>query len=433
LLILLLAISVAILLLKSEYVYGVFLGSLAILLCFIWVRGYFRLYEYIQDFAESTKYHDFTRSYAVRSKKTLENKLFEAFNRINNEFKNIHSESEIQNQYLNKVINILDSGIIFYKADSGNVIWINEAFKDLFQTPHLVNIKGLKKRNNDLYEKTIAIKAGKSQVETIESSKGKIKLLIQTSEFKTKNGVFRIVHYQNINEAMDETESKAYHKLLRVLTHEIMNSIAPIASLANSLHERLENIENNPALEDIKVGIYTIKNRSEGLIQFSKSYRLLNKIDTPKRENVSILHLFELVNQLLEPVFIKENIDFDVIIKNTKLVLYIDINLIEQVLINLILNAKEAVKDVDNPRISLTAVELDGSIQIRVKDNGIGISEELQEQIFTPFFTTKKTGTGVGLALSKQIMLAHNGNINVESRANEGSIFTLFFLPAHSF
>lgn len=320
---------------------------------------------------------------------------------------------------------MLDSGILFYAAESENVIWINEAFKELFNTPHLGNFKGLAKRNIDLYQKTIS--AGKSQIEIIESSKGKIKLLIQTSEFKTKNGVFRIVHYQNVNEVMDETEYKAYHKLLRVLTHEIMNSIAPIASLANTIHERLDSMESFAELEDVKIGVHTIKNRSEGLIQFSKSYRFLNKIDKPNCENISILHLFELINQLLEPVIIKENIDFDVILKNTKLYLYIDVNLIEQVLINLMMNAIEAVKGREVPQIALSAMESEAGIQIRIKDNGIGITEALQEQIFTPFFTTKRTGTGIGLALSKQIMLAHSGNIYVESIENKGSTFTLLF------
>lgn len=379
------------------------------------------------DFAESTKYHDFTRNYPKKREKTFENTLFKAFNRINTEFKNIHLETEVQNQYLNKVINMLDSGIVFYEADSGNVIWINEAFKELFNTPHLGNIKALQKRNPDLYDKTLAAVPGDSQIETADSSKGKIKLWLQLSEFKTKNGVFRIVYYKNINEAMDETESKAYHKLLRVLTHEIMNSIAPISSLSHSLQERLENIDSLDDLEDVKIGINTIKSRSEGLIQFSKRYRLMNKIENPQFENKLIIQLFQSINQLLEPIMVREGIDLDVVIKNTKLQLYIDSSLIEQVLINLLLNAIEATKNHQDPKIILTVLELDNGVHIRIKDNGVGISPELQEQIFTPFFTTKKTGSGIGLALTKEVMLLHKGNVSVKSQEGQGSVFTLKF------
>lgn len=424
----LVAVGCGYLFFKGYYPYAILLSIVAVFLFYNWFSQQLWMYQQLFDFSEATKYHDFTRNYAIRNKKSLEGKLFSAFNQINQEFKNIHSDKEIQNQYLNKVINMLDSGIVFYQLESGKVIWINDAFKNLFKTPHLGNLKGLQKRHPDLYEKTIALKIGKQQIETADSSKGKIKLLIQTSEFETKDGVFRIVHYQNINEAMDETEAKAYHKLLRVLTHEIMNSIAPISSLADTMHERLLTIENRPELDDVKVGIRTIKKRSEGLLQFSKSYRMLNKIDQPNLSEVPILQLLENVNQLLEPVMLRQNIEFDVIVKNTKMLLHVDANLIEQVLINLLLNAIEAVKGIEHPRIILSALELDDKIQLKIQDNGAGISPELQEQIFTPFFTTKKTGSGIGLTLTKQIMLVHKGSIFVQSDEGVGSTFTLNFL-----
>lgn len=322
---------------------------------------------------------------------------------------------------------MLDSAIIFYNHDTGKVIWINDAFKQLFHTPHLGNIKGMQKRHEELYEKTMALDVGQQQMDVINSSKGKIKLLIQTSEFGTKDGLFRIIVYQNINEAMDATETRAWHKLLRVLTHEIMNSIAPITSLAETLYGKLDLLEGHEEIEDVKLGIYTIKRRSEGLLQFAKSYRLINKVDQPEYTDIVVVQLFENIYQLLEPTLIQKKIDLDIIIKNTRLILQADVNLIEQVLINIVLNAIEAVKGVENPYISLSALENEGNIQLKVADNGIGMSADIQDQIFTPFFTTKKSGSGIGLTLSKQIMLLHKGNIFVDSDEGKGSVFILQF------
>src|SRR5699024_2797784 len=326
------------------------------------------------------------------------------------------------------IINMLDAAILFYHADSGKVELINEAFKNLFETPHLGNITGLKKRNPDLYNISRKINLGSQQMETAFSSKGKIKLLIQVSEFETHEIVYRIVVYQNINKAVDETENQAWHKLLRVLTHEIMNSIAPISSLAETLNERLQKLEETDALKDVKTGIMTINNISEGLLQFARSYRLINKVDQPYFVALSIDHLFENIYQLLEPNLLQKKIELDIILQNIRLKVMADEHLLEQVLINLILNAMEALQGIDHPKIKLVGIEKDDEIWIQVIDNGLGMDSELLEQIFTPFFTTKKSGNGIGLTLSKQIMLVHHGNITARSEVGHGSEFTLKFI-----
>ncbi|SKB46740.1 Histidine kinase-, DNA gyrase B-, and HSP90-like ATPase [Sphingobacterium nematocida] len=420
-------IGIAYLLFENRVLYAVLLFFVLFGIAYYWLSVERRLLNYVLDFAEAVRYRDFTRRFVVKNPRTVEGRLFTAFNDINSVYKSISIDKEIQHQYLNKVINMLDSAIIFYEAGSGKVVWINDAFKQLFNTPHLGNIKGLIKRHLELYEKTIGLKVGRQQTETINSIRGKIKLLMNSSEFETQEGLFRIVVCQNINEAIDEAETKAWHKLLRVLTHEIMNSIAPISSLAETLHGRLEMGYKDEDTEDLKVGIHTIKRRSEGLLQFAKSYRMINKVDHPDFKNVLLIDVFEEIYQLLEPTMLQKGIDVDIIIKDTRLLLYADRNLIEQVLINLLLNAMEAVSDCDEPYISITGKVQDGHVRIEVADNGKGMSSEIQEQIFTPFFTTRKTGTGVGLTLSKQIMLVHNGNIMVDSIEGKGSVFTLNF------
>ncbi len=422
-----LAVGIAFLIFKGFYLYaGLGFFFLLILSYRMFSKHRFLLKQMV-EFSEAVKYRDFTRRFVVKREKSVEGQLYTAFNQINEVYKNISIDQALQHQYLNKVINMLDTAIIFYHAESGKVIWLNEAFKELFQVPHLGNISGMQKRHPELYIKTMQLQVGKHQMETAHSSKGKIKLLMQSSGFETQDGSFRIIVYQNINEAIDETETRAWHKLLRVLTHEIMNSIGPISSLAETLHDRLEHWEGEQDIEDLKLGIFTIKRRSEGLLQFAKSYRLINKVDQPQFSEILVVQLFENIYQLLEPTLIQKNIDVDIIIKNTRMILRADVNLLEQVIINLLLNAIEAVKEEEEPYISLSAIETKDHIQLKIQDNGAGMSPEIQEQIFTPFFTTKKTGTGVGLALSKQIMLMHGGNISVDSVEGEGSTFTLQF------
>ncbi|MFD1768423.1 sensor histidine kinase [Sphingobacterium suaedae] len=423
----LLSVAAAYLFFVQWYAYGILLCIFLASLAYRWLGAERRLVDQVLDFSEAVKYRDFTRRFAVKHPRSMEGRLFTAFNEINTVYKQISIDKEIQHQYLNKVINMLDSAIIFYQAETGKVIWINDAFKQLFQTPHLGNIRGLMKRHEALYEKTIQVKIGKQQMETASSSVGKIKLLMHGSEFETQEGTFRIVVYQNINEAIDETETRAWHKLLRVLTHEIMNSIAPISSLADTLHGRLEQDEGEQDIEDLKVGIYTIKRRSEGLLQFAKSYRLINKVDQPNFADIQLKILFENIYQLLEPTLLQKHIDLDIILKDTRLVLQADVNLVEQALINLLLNAIEAVKESPEPYISIAGLSRDGQVLIKVQDNGKGMSAEIQEQIFTPFFTTKKSGSGVGLTLSKQIMLLHKGSLFVESEEDKGSTFILQF------
>src|SRR5690606_5339496 len=167
--------------------------------------------------------------------------------------------------------------------------------------------------------------------------------------------------------------------------------------------------------------------RSEGLLQFAKSYRMINKVDQPDFKEILMVDLFEGIYQLLEPTMLQKGIDVDIILKDTRLLLSADRNLIEQVLINLLLNAIEAVQGQQESYISISGIKREEVIQIQITDNGKGMSTEIQEQIFTPFFTTRKSGTGVGLTLSKQIMLLHGGTIFVDSEEGRGSVFTLQF------
>src|SRR5690606_12199084 len=413
--------GLAYLLFKGQYSYAALLAPFCIWLLTLNFRSQLRTYRELEEFAEAARYRDFTRHFPLSHARAELLPLRSAFNEINGVFKKISGERETQYQYLHQILEIVDTAILSYNTETHEVMWMNEAFKKLFGIPYLHRFEGLQKKNPDLYQKTTQLVSGGKTLLSVNSAKGNIKLLLTASQFPTPEGKFQLIVYQNVNEAIDEMETKAWQKLLSVLTHEIMNSIAPISSLADTLKGRLDALPNSEELEDIRLGTETIKRRSEGLLKFAGTYRSLNKIERPNLRTVRATDLFENLYQLIEPSIFQKNIELDISLKDTQLVLELDTYLIEQVLINMLLNAMEAVKGVPKPHIALTASAIEGRPRIQVGDNGKGIPADLLENIFIPFFTTRKSGSGVGLTLSKQSMLRHGGNILVSSEEGKGS------------
>jgi two-component system nitrogen regulation sensor histidine kinase NtrY len=387
----------------------------------------------VSQFVESIHYRDFSRHFDVRRAPTELKPLRKGFNEINTTFKLISRERETQYHYLQKILELVDTGILSYENETGETGWLNEAFKNLIGIPYLKTIHSLEKREEALYKEIIKLKPGESKVITITRNQQLIKILIAASVLRSDDKMYKLVAFQNVSEALDETESKAWQKLLNVMTHEIMNSVAPISSLADTLKNRLQSpeIANSPVssqLEDLELGIDTIKRRSEGLLKFTESYRNLNKITKLDLKKILVRDLFENLSSLMHPTMEKKHIELEIVLRDPALAIEADINLIEQVLINLMVNAIEAVKDTDAPRICLSAeLQANNRTVVKVADNGMGMPTELMDKIFIPFFSTRKTGSGIGLSLCKQIMLLHKGNIQVQSAEGKGSAFLLQF------
>ncbi len=388
----------------------------------------------VTQFVESIHYRDFSRHFDVRKAPTELKPLRKGFNEINSTFKLISRERETQYHYLQKILELVDTGILSYDSETGETGWINEAFKRIIGIPYLKTIHSLEKREPDLYKDIITLKPGDSKVITITREQQLVKILVSASLLRSDERIYKLVAFQNVSEALDETESRAWQKLLSVMTHEIMNSVAPISSLADTLKNRLQSPEfTNSAmggqLEDLELGIDTIKRRSEGLLKFTESYRNLNKITKLDLKKILVRDLFENLNSLMQPTMEKKHIELEIVLRDPALAIEADVNLIEQVLINLVVNAIEAVKDRDDPRISLSAEVLPNNrTVVKVSDNGMGIPVELLDKIFIPFFSTRKTGSGIGLSLCKQIMLLHKGNIQVQTADGKGSAFLLQFV-----
>jgi two-component system, NtrC family, nitrogen regulation sensor histidine kinase NtrY len=421
------------LLIKGQYVYLIIVVPVVIYELAEFYRFHYKAHKELDQFVESVHYRDFSRYFDVKHAPADIQPLRKGFNEINTTFKVISKEKETQYQYLQKILELVDTGILSYEEQSGAVVWMNESLKKMLQLPYLKTIHSLNKRDAELYQSLLTLKPGESKVATAHPERSSFKILLSATAFQTDGKIYKLIAFQNVNEALDETESKAWQKLLSVLTHEIMNSVAPISSLAETLKNRLQKsvpVLNNDSgtVDDLEIGIETIKRRSEGLLKFAETYRNLNKITTLNLRKVYVRDIFENLLQLMQPTLEQKNIEVETILKDTDLMLDVDIDLLEQVLINLVVNAIEAVKDKPEPRIVLTAfIANNRRTVIKVADNGYGMAEELLDKIFIPFFSTKKSGSGIGLSLCKQIMMLHKGNIQVHSREGEGTAFQLQF------
>jgi signal transduction histidine kinase len=387
----------------------------------------------MDDFFEAVKYRDFSRWFPEdRGPKDIRF-LYTGFNEINRTIKEINSQNQAQYVYLQKILEMVDIGIIAYNLESGDVLWSNDSFGEILDVPSFKNIRFVENRKPELFNTIFETYHREPNSISIALQNESIKILISDTVFQVEEDAFKLIVIQNIEDTLNKNESESWKKLLSVMTHEIMNSITPISSLADTLQKNLQLAIEKPQetqleLEDLNAGVKTIKNRSEGLLKFAKTYRSLSKVTHLNLQRVKIEDLFNNIQRLMEPSIKVKNIDIEFNITSPKLELDIDAHLIEQVLINLILNAVDACKTKDNAEIKVLASQNPNrDIVIKVFDNGSGIPQDILENIFVPFFTSKATGSGIGLSLCKQIMLLHKGRIIVKSVEGEGSVFSLVF------
>lgn len=386
----------------------------------------------IDDFFEAVKYRDFSRWFSEEHGTPDIRKLHRGFNLVNKTFKDINNERQAQFLYLQKILEMVDVGIIAYNLENGDVLWANDSILNILDLPAFKNIRFVEKRRAQLFEELFEIYHSDHRSLTLEMRNEQLKVLVSNTIFQMDNEAFKLIVLQNIENTLNKNESEAWKKLLSVMTHEIMNSIAPITSLSETLQTEIalkldapETVKLN--LEDLNAGISSIKKRSEGLMKFAKTYRTLNKVSQISKSRILVNDLFESIENLLKPSLSQRDILLEFKNINSKLEVNIDTHLIEQVLINLILNARDACDSNSDAKIVVSAEKFREGVQIKVADNGAGIPAEILETIFVPFYSTKKTGSGIGLSLSKQIMMLHNGRIQVQSEEGKGTAMSLFF------
>ena len=413
--------------------YGLLLLPLIAYQCYRLIYINTRIMQEFQDLVETVRYRDFSRKFYNRRSPSYIQKMYEGCNEICGVITTVNREKEMQYQYLQKIIELVDTGILSYQLDTGNVLWMNRSLKDLLEIPTLKNFNTLQRRNKTLYESLQSLNNERNSMITIIRDNTQIKLLVASGMFIMQNTPYRLLAFQNVNEALDEAESQAWQRLLNVMTHELMNSVAPVASLAGTLKNLMNRIKDKTVspedvVEDMEVGVDTIMRRSKGLLSFAETYRNLSKITELNISRVQVSSLFEHITQLMLPSLTQKNIELEVILNDPLMSIEADTSLVEQILINLILNALEAVKQKPQPNITLSAALNSGKRPvIKVADNGAGIPDEVLDKIFIPFFSTRKNGNGIGLSLCKQIMMLHRGNIHVQSVPEEGTCFSLMF------
>src|SRR5438067_5296455 len=256
---------------------GLFLYEIIVLpIIFYQVVDFFNYHKKaqleVEQFVESVHYRDFSRYFDVKHAPLELQPLRKGFNEINTTLKVISKEKETQYQYLQKILELVDTGILSYEEKTGLVVWMNESLKRMMQVPYLKTIHSLARRDEELYKDILTLKPGISKIASAHFERSSFKILLSATAFQTEGKIYKLIAFQNVNEALDETESKAWQKLLSVMTHEIMNSVAPISSLADTLKNRLQKTVDEPndpgAVEDLEIGIETIKRRSEGLLKF---------------------------------------------------------------------------------------------------------------------------------------------------------------------
>jgi two-component system nitrogen regulation sensor histidine kinase NtrY len=395
----------------------------------------------VRGFLNSIKYDDFSHTYSTHSTGSPADDIYEDFNQVIKKFREIRAEKEAQYHYLKTIVQHVGIGIITFNKE-GEIQIFNRAARELLQINQVKNLNQLKLVSEPLVEAIKKLKTGGRDLVKIARKGDDVQLAIYTIELTMREQEFKLVSIQNIQSELEEKEMEAWQNLIRVLTHEIMNSVTPISSLAATVEDELEaqlnndqavNHITNEEIEDIHLAVKTIQRRSDGLIKFVSDFRNLTHIPTPRLVKVNVKDLLKQILMLMKFEMAKASIKLDFELENDDLTLHVDKDQIEQVLINLIKNALQALAEDDNESkgeklLEVKAYESEkGGIHIKIADNGSGIEEDALKKIFIPFFTTKKGGSGIGLSLSKQIMRKHYGSIAVESTMDVGTTFTLRF------
>lgn len=435
--IILLAVSLFVLaycILSGAGVFIIALFVIIVLAQLIFLIGYSEnSFKKVRQFLNNIKQNNYSNVYPVKFDGTEIDDLHIEFNAILAKLKEDQAEKEANYQYFRSVFQHLSIGLITFDEEGKTQI-VNTAAKRMLSISNLSNISEVEKINKELHHAIHSLRTGGSELIKIAHPDGIMQLSVYVIELVMRESKFKLVSLQNIQSELEEKEMEAWQNLIKVLTHEIMNSIAPISSLAATVKGDMEskinsvsNLEAND-LEDYLMALSTIEKRSEGMIKFVSDFRSLAHIPAPKFQAIQLLSLFEHLEVLLQHQFDQLQIQFRKKIEPEDLILFGDQTLIEQVLINLIQNAIQAVEDSVTRVIWLEAfIDESGKIIIEVADSGKGIDEEALPKIFIPFFTTKKKGSGIGLSLSKQIMRRHKGNIQVRSELGNGTVFKLIF------
>lgn len=384
----------------------------------------------LSSFLESMRHSDFTQRFATKSKTSSYHKLYQSFNEISEAFQKVKTREQANYHYLQTIVEQVGVGIITFDEE-GDIRLVNQVTKEMFHVPYLKNIQALERVSHDLVHALRTTGHNEKALVTVQLGQDQLLVNVHVTEMVSQGRKLKTVTFQNIQSELEEQELQTWQKVIRVLTHEIMNSVTPVISLTSTVSDLLEQeVEKYKAgenldeevLQDMQDALHTIERRSTGMQSFVKNYRRLMRLPVSELRPVVISSLLRNVHQLLRSQMESNKVSLKMYLPDEKIAVMADEEQLEQVLINLIKNGMEACQAVEQPCVELTAYlsEHDKDrMRIDITDNGPGIPEDVLDKIFIPFYTTKKKGSGIGLSLSKQIMRQHGGSIRVSSQPGE--------------
>lgn len=357
-----------------------------------------------------------------------------SFEQINRELQQIRIENEQKSHYLNAIVNHVKVGIIAFD-ENGEIELFNPEASRILQCENFKFMNTLEERLSDFHHAITNTSNDKTQIIKLNLSTEIINLTIKKTIIKVGIKIIHIISFQNIQRELDHNELESWQKLIQVLNHELMNSLTPITTLSKTtkkyIHEdgvvKKASELSDEIVKDIAINTDIIEERGKGLIDFIRVYKDISKNPKMNLSTFNVAQSIQKVQKFYQQNFNDQQIRFEQEIPNN-LELKADEALLEQILINLIKNAIEALKENANAQIKIQGfLSKDGDTVIRIEDNGVGIPESEIDKIFTPFYSTKENGSGIGLSLSKQIMHLHKGSISVISEPNKNTSFILRF------
>ncbi len=407
--------------LRSIYVAAALIFAIGELLRYIDKRN-----REVNLFLSSLLNDDYSLTFRGSDKGKSFSSLYQTMNAINSKFEKLRTDKEVHSRYLQTLVEHIKVGIVSFDS-SGRIHLVNQAFKDFFNNQTLRINSSLTGLDPEFLEIFRSLEPDVNLVKKLFSQGGQLTLSIKAAIFKLENEEFKLISIQNIREELEEQELMAWQKLIRVLTHEIMNSVTPISSLSSSLHNL---VTDKPCDDFLKTkllnGLEAIINRSKGLMKFTEAYKTISRMPPPVFTPVKSEDFIKRVEMLCKMITKDFVLELEIGANSDPWVFYIDTELLDNVIINLVKNAMEAMDSSRQARLSISLKHSNtGKTILELKDNGRGMNEEIMSEIFVPFFTTKRDGSGIGLSLSNQIIRSHGGIIEVNSQPGEGTTFTI--------
>lgn len=386
----------------------------------------------VARFLDAARYADYSQRFTLEDLGTGFGELGGTFTDILDRMFEQRSDVEAELRRLRVLIDHIPVPLMTIHRD-GSLVLQNNAARRLFGTAAVTKVNDLRQFGKSFHDAVAEAVPGERRLVTFAVEGVEYRLTLATSENIVKGESSKLVSLQDIQTELDESQAQAWQDLVRVLTHEIMNSITPVTSLADTAVELVEDVRakggsGDADLDDLYDAVSTIARRSDSLMQFVESYRQITRLSPPEKKRILLSEMFDSVRLLAEAEWPACASILTLHLEPEGLDVYADRDLLEPVLLNLLRNAWQATEDLAEPHIVLRGyLNPRGNINIEVADNGPGVPQELTRKIFVPFFTTKKKGSGVGLALARQVMTAHGGFVRVEANKDGGAKFTLTF------